>query len=103
MAEKFRDKIAELLNIDRENVDVFSVQLRRKHPPVTDVRFSAHGGTPYYKPVRLNGMVLMHREAIERAVGINITMVSKVFLLKLPIYRIKLNWNDKITFRLKLI
>ncbi|XP_050307526.1 neural-cadherin-like isoform X2 [Anthonomus grandis grandis] len=76
MAEKFRDKIAELLNIDRENVDVFSVQLRRKHPPVTDIRFSAHGGSPYYKPVRLNGMVLMHREEIERAVGINITMVG---------------------------
>ncbi|XP_066147632.1 neural-cadherin isoform X5 [Euwallacea fornicatus] len=76
MAEKFRDKIADLLNVDRENVDVFSVQLRRKHPPVTDVRFSAHGGTPYYKPVRLNGMVLMHREEIERAVGINITMVG---------------------------
>ncbi|XP_057671471.1 neural-cadherin isoform X4 [Diorhabda carinulata] len=75
MAEKFRDKIADLLNINRENVDVFSVQLRRKHPPVTDVRFSAHG-SPYYKPVRLNGIVLMHREEIERAVGINITMVG---------------------------
>ncbi|XP_048520444.1 neural-cadherin-like, partial [Dendroctonus ponderosae] len=76
MAEKFKDKIADLLSINRENVDVFSVQLRRKHPPVTDVRFSAHGGSPYYKPVRLNGMVLMHREEIERAVGINITMVG---------------------------
>nr|CAH7741799.1 unnamed protein product [Callosobruchus chinensis] len=75
MLEKFRDKIADLLNINRENVDVFSVQLRRKHPPVTDVRFAAHG-SPYYKPVRLNGIVLMHREEIERAVGINITMVG---------------------------
>ncbi|XP_045472649.1 neural-cadherin isoform X1 [Harmonia axyridis] len=74
-AEKFKDKIADLLNTDRENVDVFSVQLRRKHPPVTDVRFSAHG-SPYYKPVRLNGIVLMHREEIEKDVGINITMVG---------------------------
>ncbi|XP_065164456.1 neural-cadherin isoform X4 [Atheta coriaria] len=74
-AEKFKDKIAELLKTERENVDVFSVQLRRKHPPVTDVRFSARG-TPFFKPVRLNGIVLMHREAIEREVGVNITMVG---------------------------
>lgn len=62
-AELFRDKLAHLLNIDREYVDVFSVQLRRMHPPLTDVRFAAHG-SPYYKPVRLNGIVLMHREEV---------------------------------------
>lgn len=73
--EKFKDKIAQLLHIDRYNVDVFSVQLRQKHPPVTDVRFSAHG-SPYYKPVRLNGIVLMRREEVEKDVGINITMVG---------------------------
>lgn len=74
-AEKFKEKIAELLHTNRDNVDVFSVQLRQKHPPITDVRFSAHG-SPYYKPVRLNGIVLMHREEIEKEVGINITMVG---------------------------
>ncbi|ETN65565.1 cadherin [Anopheles darlingi] len=74
-SDRFKDKLADLLNIDRENVDVFSVQLRRKHPPLTDVRFSAHG-SPYYKPVRLNGIVLMNREDIEKEVGINITMVG---------------------------
>ncbi|KAF5301279.1 hypothetical protein FQA39_LY19101 [Lamprigera yunnana] len=74
-AEKFKDKIADLLNTDRDNVDVFSIQLRRKHPPVTDVRFSAHEKL-YYKPVRLNGLVLMHREEIEKDVGVNITMVG---------------------------
>nr|XP_034190810.1 neural-cadherin isoform X1 [Osmia lignaria] len=74
-AELFRDKLAHLLSIDREYVDVFSVQLRRMHPPLTDVRFAAHG-SPYYKPVRLNGIVLMHREEIEKEVGINITMVG---------------------------
>ncbi|XP_015602417.1 neural-cadherin isoform X3 [Cephus cinctus] len=74
-AELFRDKLAKLLNIELEKVDVFSVQLRRKHPPLTDVRFAAHG-SPYYKPVRLNGIVLMHREEIEKDVGINITMVG---------------------------
>ncbi|XP_050552731.1 neural-cadherin isoform X1 [Spodoptera frugiperda] len=71
----FKDKLADLLNTERENIDIFSVQLRKKHPPVTDIRFSAHGAH-YYKPIRLNGIVLMHREEIERAVGINITMVG---------------------------
>ncbi|XP_011867959.1 PREDICTED: neural-cadherin-like isoform X1 [Vollenhovia emeryi] len=74
-ADLFRDKLSHLLNIDRDNVDVFSVQLRRMHPPLTDVRFAAHGSL-YYKPVRLNGIVLMHREEIEKDVGINITMVG---------------------------
>ncbi|XP_037905049.1 neural-cadherin isoform X5 [Hermetia illucens] len=73
--DRFRDKLSDLLNTDRENVDIFSVQLKRKHPPLTDIRFSAHG-SPYYKPVRLNGIVLMHREEIEKDVGINITMVG---------------------------
>lgn len=75
MIDKFKEKLANLLNIEKENVDVFSVQLRRKHPPLTDVRFSAHG-SPYYKPVKLNGIVLIHREEIEKDVGINITMVG---------------------------
>ncbi|KAE8737624.1 hypothetical protein FOCC_FOCC016911, partial [Frankliniella occidentalis] len=74
-ADKFREKIADLLHVDRENVDVFSVQSRRRNPPLTDIRFSAHG-SPYYKPVRLNGLVLMKREEIEKDVGINITMVG---------------------------
>uniref|UniRef100_A0A8D8PLP1 Neural-cadherin n=1 Tax=Cacopsylla melanoneura TaxID=428564 RepID=A0A8D8PLP1_9HEMI len=71
----FKEKLAALLKVDLENVDVFSVQLRRKNPPLTDIRFSAHS-SPYYKEVKLNGLVLMHREEIEKEVGINITMVG---------------------------
>ncbi|XP_073987911.1 neural cadherin isoform X3 [Rhodnius prolixus] len=73
--ERLRDKLADLLNTEREKVDIFSVQLRKRYPPLTDIRFSAHG-SPYYKPVKLNGLVLMHREEIEKEVGINITMVG---------------------------
>lgn len=68
-ADKFRDKLADLLSTDRDNVDVFSVQLRKKHPPTTDIRFSAHG-SPYYKPVKLNGLVLMHREEVSGATSV---------------------------------
>nr|CAD7427266.1 unnamed protein product [Timema monikensis] len=60
--DRLRHKLSDLLNIERDNVDVFSVQLREINPPVTDVRFSAYN-PPYYKP-------------IEKYVGINITMVG---------------------------
>ncbi|KAI9558984.1 hypothetical protein GHT06_015773 [Daphnia sinensis] len=73
--DKLRDKLAQLLAVDRENVDIFSVQLRQQRPPITDIRFSAHG-SPFYKPIKLNGIVLQHREEIEAEVGINITMVG---------------------------
>nr|CAD7204937.1 unnamed protein product [Timema douglasi] len=61
--DRLRHRLSDLLNIERENVDVFSVQLREKNPPVTDVRFTARH-PPYYKPVRLNGLVLLHREEV---------------------------------------
>lgn len=61
--ERLRNKLADLLNTEREKVDIFSVQLRKRYPPLTDIRFSAHG-SPYYKPVKLNGLVLMHREEV---------------------------------------
>jgi len=73
--DKLRDKLAQLLNLDRENIDIFSVQLRQQRPPITDIRFSAHG-SPFYKPIKLDGIVLQNREEIELEVGINITMVG---------------------------
>lgn len=62
-ADHFRDKLANILDTNRNNIDVFSVQLRRRYPPVTDVRFSVHS-SPYQDPVKLNGRVLMYREEV---------------------------------------
>uniref|UniRef100_A0A1B0FLR7 Neural-cadherin 2 n=1 Tax=Glossina morsitans morsitans TaxID=37546 RepID=A0A1B0FLR7_GLOMM len=74
--ERFREKLAELLYIERDNVDVFSVQLKSR--ATTDVHFAARSAhqQPYFKAVRLNGVVLMQREEIEREVDLNITMVG---------------------------
>ncbi|XP_076325233.1 neural cadherin isoform X1 [Tachypleus tridentatus] len=72
---KFRDVIAELLETDRENVDIFTVYPKQERPPITDVRFSAHG-SPYYKASMLDGAVSLNRGLIEKKVGINITMVG---------------------------
>ena len=58
-----------------ENIDVFSVMTHSKHQKTTDVRFSVHG-SPYYKPVKLNGILLRHREEFEKELNINITMVG---------------------------
>ena len=73
--QMFKEKIASLVKTKTENVDVFSVQLYQTRPPITDVRFSAHG-SPYYNPIKLNGLVLQHRAEIEKALKINITMVG---------------------------
>ncbi|XP_067135660.1 neural-cadherin-like isoform X2 [Centruroides vittatus] len=73
--EKFRDMIADLTNTSPNNVDIFSVILKQERPPITDVRFSAHG-SPYYKASMLNGIVALNRELIEQRVEINITMVG---------------------------
>lgn len=62
-AQKLKAKLAQILNTEESKIDIFSVMLKQARPPITDVRFSAHG-SPYYKPVRLNGMVLLHREEV---------------------------------------
>ncbi|UYV85015.1 hmr-1 [Cordylochernes scorpioides] len=73
--ELFRERLARLIKIKPDNVDVFSVIMNRERPPITDIRFSAHG-SPYYKAEMLNGIVALNRDLIEEEVGINITMVG---------------------------
>ncbi|XP_049964454.1 neural-cadherin-like [Schistocerca serialis cubense] len=72
---KLRDKVAELLNIHRETIIIYSVQLHSRSPSITDVRFTVNGSKKY-KSFVLNGLIAMHRNEIEKEVGINITMVG---------------------------
>ena len=74
----FKEKLVSVLpdmGIPIGNIDVFSVMTHSKHHKTTDVRFSVHG-SPYYKPVKLNGILLRHREDFEKELKINITMVG---------------------------
>lgn len=75
--EKFKEKFATVLpkQVPLENIDVFSVMTHSLDPKTTDVRFSVHG-SPYYKPVKLNGILLRHREDFENQLDINVTMVG---------------------------
>jgi hypothetical protein len=71
--EKFSAVLPEQVSLD--NIDIFSVKRHSEEPITTDVRFSVHG-SPYYKPVKLNGILLRHREDFEKDLGVNITMVG---------------------------
>ncbi|XP_071744986.1 neural-cadherin isoform X6 [Lepeophtheirus salmonis] len=73
----FKEKLASVLpeQVQIDDIDVFSVMIHSKYPETTDVRFSVRGSA-YYKPVKLNGILLRHREEFESELGINITMVG---------------------------
>ena len=57
--------VAGLVGAAEQNVDVFSVQLKQERPPIIDVRYSAHG-SPYFKAVMLDGILLSNRQKVRR-------------------------------------
>lgn len=68
--ELFRSRLARILNVSVENVDVFTV-LHSTHNPNTsllDVRFSAHG-SPYWKPEKLNAAVAVSKTVVSSSSG----------------------------------
>lgn len=71
----FKEYTAKLLNIDKKNVIVFSVQDKQKNPPLTDIRYAARTNY-YFKPVRLNGMAMLFKRDLERDIGVNISMIN---------------------------
>lgn len=73
--DRLHDKLAKLFEVEKANVDIFSVQLRQHNPPITDIRYAAMAQS-YLNAVRLNSIVLLAKESIEADVGINITMVN---------------------------
>ena len=75
--ERLRETLSNILKEDTSNIDIFSVitHYRKGRVPETDVRFAAHG-SPYHKATFLNGYVAINRRAIERELGLNITMVG---------------------------
>nr|CAD7576152.1 unnamed protein product [Timema californicum] len=75
--ELLRWRLASLLNVSVENVDVFTV-LHSPHNTngsQLDVRYSAHG-SPYRQPEKLNNLLAAHQEEIEQELGLTILMVN---------------------------
>jgi len=68
--ELFHSRLARILNVSVENVDVFTV-LHSPHNSNTsllDVRFSAHG-SPYWKPEKLNAAVSLNKILVSSSSG----------------------------------
>ncbi|XP_032691269.1 DE-cadherin [Odontomachus brunneus] len=75
--EIFQEKVAAMLNVSVENVDVFTV-LHSPHynnRSLLDVRFSAHG-SPYYAPEKLNTILAQHSKEIEHEMRADILLVN---------------------------
>ncbi|EFN77871.1 DE-cadherin [Harpegnathos saltator] len=75
--EIFQEKVASMLNVSVENVDVFTV-LHSPHynnRSLLDVRFSAHG-SPYYAPEKLNTILAQRSKEIEREMRADILLVN---------------------------
>lgn len=72
-----RETLSKIVKESIDNIDIFSVttHYRKGRIPETDVRFAAHG-SPYHKSTFLNGYVAINRRAIEKELGLNITMVG---------------------------
>ena len=69
-----RQKVAEYVGAKEENVDVFTVissSPMRNHS--VDVRYSAHG-SPYYDPIKLNGLTATHQDELERLLDAEVLM-----------------------------
>ncbi|KAI9564700.1 hypothetical protein GHT06_008441 [Daphnia sinensis] len=69
-----RQKVAEYVGAKEENVDIFTVMSSspsRNHS--VDVRYSAHG-SPYYDPVKLNGLTATHQDELERLLDAEVLM-----------------------------
>lgn len=72
-----RNHLAKVLNVSLDNVDVFTV-LHSHHNAdrsLLDVRYSAHG-SPYYHPERLNYMISLSQEQLEKELGLEIVMIN---------------------------
>lgn len=56
----FQEALAKKLNIPQSNVDIFTVMNHPTQSKTIDVRYSAHG-SPYYRPARLDGILLHNK------------------------------------------
>lgn len=65
--------LSKLFNTSVTNVDVFTVLPNVNN--TLDVRFSAHG-SPYYAPVRLNGLVAQHQKLLQDELHLPVLMVN---------------------------
>ncbi|XP_066967735.1 neural-cadherin-like [Macrobrachium rosenbergii] len=75
IADKFKEKLANIYDVSGHSIDLFSIQLRQRAPPITDIFFSVYNSW-YLKPDKLNGLIMMYRNEIEDELGLSIIMIG---------------------------
>lgn len=73
--EKLQEHLANLFNVSKDNVDVFTVLKNDRDSAALDVRFSVHG-SPYYAPEKLNGRLSQKKNDLEEKLGLKVMMIS---------------------------
>ncbi|XP_021942527.1 DE-cadherin isoform X2 [Zootermopsis nevadensis] len=75
--ELFHSRLARILNVSLENVDVFTVlhSPHNSNASLLDVRFSVHG-SPYRRPEKLNAAVGLNKALIEQELGVTLLMIN---------------------------
>lgn len=64
LLDKFQEKVADLLKVDKNKLEIFNVQsFYNRGTQYTDIRF-ALPNTSLLSSVKLNGLLLMHREEV---------------------------------------
>lgn len=69
---RMQQLVANMFNLNMENVDIVTV--KNVEPNFLDVRYAVHA-SPYYHPDKLNAMMEMHRDVVERELSMQIFMV----------------------------
>jgi hypothetical protein len=79
-AEKLKEKLAEMLNIEVENIDIFHLDLKDAEPvDFLDVRFCATDNNGYISPHRIEGLITRNLKKFEKYVGIKIKRAGDYF------------------------
>ncbi len=99
-AEKLKEKLAELLEIDVENIDIFLVDSRGLDIDYLDVRFSASDSDGFIAADRMEGLITKNLKEFEKYVGIKMRMVGNNYCNRVcggPCRKIySLDWTPKL-------
>ncbi|XP_066968093.1 neural-cadherin-like isoform X2 [Macrobrachium rosenbergii] len=75
IADKFKEKLAKIFEVNSYNIDLFSIMSRLVKPQVTDIFFSIFDSW-YLSSFKVNGLLLFHKDEIERELGLSIVLVG---------------------------
>lgn len=72
--------MAHILKTQKENVKTFNVELKHKFPPQIDVRFFVKEDSQYFKPVRLEGVLQIHRQQVIFSISLTLSELVEIVI-----------------------